>query len=375
MNIGILTYHRSYNYGAFLQSIALCSRLNAESDIQAEIIDFNLNKAERRYSLETWNVKRRLRHFFSYKFKKQMHKSFAEGYELTKDMRSDEVLISDSLEKFCQFVFGKYDIIIAGSDEIWKIDNFRGFPSPYFLIGDLGCKKFSYAASARCSFDQLTSSDHVLLHDSLNDFDYISVRDQITFDAVKKELNPDKQIIISCDPVFLYDFKTASVNLNKYITQKINKNVLNQNKPIIIVMSENQALLKEIRQSLHNDYNLVSVFTHCFGYINLPNLNPFEWLTVIANSDFVITSFYHGTCFSIINNTPFISVATKAKKSKLVELLSGTEFENRLIEYDSHECRNWKLLINVFSVPYDSSAFVINKKSTFLHYLEELRNS
>ena len=42
MKVGILTYHRSVNYGAYLQALALCKKLNCEQDISAEIIDFRM---------------------------------------------------------------------------------------------------------------------------------------------------------------------------------------------------------------------------------------------------------------------------------------------------------------------------------------------
>ena len=45
MNIGILTFHRAVNYGAFLQSYSLCKALNRESDIKAEVIDYSMQSA------------------------------------------------------------------------------------------------------------------------------------------------------------------------------------------------------------------------------------------------------------------------------------------------------------------------------------------
>ena len=44
IKVGILTFHRAYNYGAYLQACALCNRLNQEEDIECEIIDFRMQK-------------------------------------------------------------------------------------------------------------------------------------------------------------------------------------------------------------------------------------------------------------------------------------------------------------------------------------------
>ena len=46
MRVGILTYHKTHNYGAFLQSYALTNYLNQMSGIQAEIIDYNTLASE-----------------------------------------------------------------------------------------------------------------------------------------------------------------------------------------------------------------------------------------------------------------------------------------------------------------------------------------
>ncbi len=46
IKVGILTYHRSCNYGAHLQALSLCLRLNDEGDINAEIIDFRMKVEE-----------------------------------------------------------------------------------------------------------------------------------------------------------------------------------------------------------------------------------------------------------------------------------------------------------------------------------------
>ena len=60
MKVGILTFHRSVNYGAYLQALALCKKLNCEQDISAEIIDFRMKCDERhyKYSFQTRQPKR-----------------------------------------------------------------------------------------------------------------------------------------------------------------------------------------------------------------------------------------------------------------------------------------------------------------------------
>lgn len=49
MKIGILTYHSSHNYGAFLQAYALCNALSEKTGNEVEIINFSMEKAENMY--------------------------------------------------------------------------------------------------------------------------------------------------------------------------------------------------------------------------------------------------------------------------------------------------------------------------------------
>ena len=167
MKVGILTYHRSVNYGAYLQALALCKRLNCEQDISAEIIDFRMKCDERhyKYSFQTRQPKRILH-------KIRLNRTFVKSAELLP--KSEAYPSSDSLDDFVKYVSGKYDILIAGSDEIWRTDTFRGFPNPYWLPGDLGCIKVAYAASAaKCCFVDMPEADRSQLEALLKDFSYI----------------------------------------------------------------------------------------------------------------------------------------------------------------------------------------------------------
>ena len=134
MKIGILTYHRAKNYGAYLQAYGLCSRLNEEKDITAEVIDFHMKKEVAAYRIDA-SVKFRIRHFRKYCFLKKLYETFEKSL---RDLPlSQEYCCSDDVEDLRKLVEGKYDVIIAGSDEIFKTDGIRGFPNPYWLEGNM----------------------------------------------------------------------------------------------------------------------------------------------------------------------------------------------------------------------------------------------
>lgn len=375
MKIGIMTYHRSNNYGAYLQAYALCARLNQEDDIKAELIDFRMKKEKENYTVRLKRSKRYiLPNIPRYHFQKKMQKALETAIE--EMTLSEEQCLSDDIADFQKMVYGKYDIIIAGSDEIWKVNGFRGFPTPYWLIGDLGCRKFSYAVSARVKFSLLSMEQLEFLKTILNDFEYISVRDTLTYEEVLKYCAEPSKVTMCCDPSFLYDFNSDEKNGKKLLRERYN---IDNSKKCIGVMTGNDIIAAEIRTLYGEMYNLISLFHWHRGYINAPALSPFEWLDVIAGLDLVMTSYFHATCFSIINNIPFISFGTPAKSSKLIDLLNNVGLKECFIgelKEDLFRKELTTIVEHTMNSPKpDNYAIVEKQRSGFSDFLNCLRKN
>lgn len=329
MKIGIMTYHRACNYGAYLQACALCSRLNREQEIDAEIIDYRMQKEKIFYSKKRWTLKRKIRNFPSYMFLKKIYKTFEKVTFKDEQMKlSHFSLTSDDIGEFTDFVKNKYDLIIAGSDEIWKIDGFRGFPTPYWLIGDLGCVKVSYAASSRSDFSKLAVKDRNLLKSILNDFQIIGVRDTLTKIEIQA-LDDRLPVRLCCDPTFVHEFSTPSVSMTELLRGKAKLCDLKKN---VVVMTENPQIAKEVRKQLKDKFNLISVFHWNIGYQNVSDLTPVEWLKVIKNADYVITSYFHATCFCMKFKTDFLALATSDKGDKVREVITDSHLDDFFIK-------------------------------------------
>lgn len=373
IKVGIVTFHRAYNYGAYLQSCALCGRLNQEPDIDAEIIDFCTQKERNMYASENYSLRRKAWKILkgTYRFSKELEETFRKAQSDPLMKKSADSLVSDSIEEFASFVKGRYDVIITGSDEVWKADGIRGFPSAYWLIGDLGCAKMSYAASGRVDYDKLLDEDGIrILEDALNDFDYITVRDRQTQEQIGK--HTAKEVHLVCDPSFLYDF-TIPENGIEALLPKGEK--LDPSLKTIALLVDDVALAGQIGDALSGKYNLIFTNKSIKGYTSVPTLSPIQWLSLIRQADFVITSFFHGACFSIVNNTPFLAIGTKKKKSKLTELLNGDALETRYIEADIESPPDYAGLVKKLMTDVDFSSEVAGKRSGFTAFLENLRKA
>jgi len=153
MRIGILTYHRSYNYGAFLQCYSLKERLKADfPSCDIEVIDYvhksvrdNYLKIAQSYDDEQVNA-----------YIGKRNSNFDESISYL-DL-SPESFVDDNFECTLDYINSRYDVVIVGSDAVWNWRS-RGFPNIYLLKGYKG-HKLSYAASANLlNFSAVTKEE------------------------------------------------------------------------------------------------------------------------------------------------------------------------------------------------------------------------
>lgn len=320
MKIGIVTYHRARNYGAYLQAYALCSYLNREPWIDAEIIDFQMEREIERYAgkITMSTIRHPVRFWHDRVDGLSQKKLFDEA--LKKQILSEEYFATDSVEGFTEHIKGKYGAVIAGSDEIWKTNGFRGFPNPYWLIGDIGCPKLSYAASARSDFSKLPPADIDTIKETLRDYEFIGVRDVLTQEEVQKYCSPDQVVHLCCDPTLLYDFKPDKENGKQILKKRFG---VNTEKKIIGVMTEDRKISRKIGKCLNkNKFELVSLYQWQPDCVNASLLNPFEWLDVVASLDLLCTSFFHAVIFASKFGIPLLVFGTRDKAAKVKEILT-----------------------------------------------------
>jgi len=76
---------------------------------------------------------------------------------------------------------------------------------------------------------------------------------------------------------------------------------------------------------------------------------PIDWLSNIANSDFIITDSFHGLALSLLFNKQFIVLcADEQKFTRLSSLLRLVKLENRFVKsYSDFENRKFDLLKHI----------------------------
>lgn len=308
MKIGIITLHRTTNYGATLQSYSLFNFLkNSGHDV--ELIDYFSDRLK----------KAQFKHLFHNKFFAfNAVKSWKTNRFLssnTKMSRNTYSSVSDMRE-----VGTDYDVIICGSDEIWNFkSSLLGLDDAFFLRFPCkpATKKISYAASFGSTTDLGESKTQIL--DSLKDFSKISVRDSNSLNLVSKDCGlPAIKVV---DPTFLSDY--SDILRRPKIKQDY-----------VLVYG---GLSPKEREYVKHFADSKGLITIAVGYpcktanINRLDVGPEEWLGFFSCAKYVFTNFYHGVIFSLIFDKPFSALNRPSKSVKVKDLLGDLGLEDRIL--------------------------------------------
>lgn len=307
MKIGILTFHRPINYGAYLQCYALSNRLKREyPNSQINVIDYIAPKERKKILI---NVLRTLKHFgiinalkdivLISKFRKSL-----KYLPLTKDK-----FCSKNLENLYQYIDNNFDLLIIGSDAVFNW-NQNGYPSAFLPNYKFKkCKIASYAASVHgLKYNQCDKKQMNELSNIFSNYEVIGVRDKNTENFVKKS-SENLYPIHCCDPTFFIDCNKALKLANNYDERILKKYKIDLSKKYIVIMLADGEINEVITTKYKKDYTIISLFKNSkYSDAFLYDLTPFEWMAVLSKASLVITSYFHGTLLSLKQNRPVITI-------------------------------------------------------------------
>ena len=224
--------------------------------------------------------------------------------------------------------FSSYDVIYYGSDQIWNTA-LTGGDLAYFGKGFSG-KKIAYAAS---DGGELELTGEVI--SLLNGFSEISCRENALAERLRKE-NVSTPIRTESDPVFLLS-KEAWLRIAEkpkesgyILAYKISDRadfdrqaeLLSEKlgKPVIQIV-----YVKSIKKLFYKRQKFVQ------------GVSPAQFLGYIANADYVLTTSFHGTAFSILFEKPFTVLSFDKRSERVREMLERYGMEECFkagIKYD-----------------------------------------
>lgn len=307
--IGIFTFHRSINYGAFMQAYSLSKKLQKNfPETKVEIIDYTSRLMDEHYVPKI--NRSAIRSPQGYLAKKKQYKLFKSA--LGRLPLSDKKICNDGCtQQVLEAYENDYDIFVVGSDAVWNWCK-RGFPNPYLMNFEKDVKKLSYAASAYgMGPEYVKDEERKYFASSLERFSFIGVRDDYTASLVRSVLpvsNPE----YTCDPTVFLDMDDVFDEIGltreefrKKIYKKLN---ISEDKRIIGMMGVPKELVEKLADRFGDKYVLVNLYNYSrFVKKQLLDITPFEWAAVFGLFDLTVTSFFHGTLLSLRNSTPVIN--------------------------------------------------------------------
>jgi polysaccharide pyruvyl transferase WcaK-like protein len=213
--------------------------------------------------------------------------------------------------------FEQYDVIVVGSDEVWNLSHpWYGGKTLFYGSGIKSGKLISYAAS----FGNYDSSNKLESQwaSMISEFDRISVRDYNSSEDIKNSLGFQPEIVL--DPCLLYPVNIES---------KTNKNYR-----YIAVYGHNFSPF--FAQSLRfwadrKKIKLISIgYRNDWAHQQWIDAGPDDFIFCIAQSEAVITNFFHGCIFSLSFFKPFICDITQYRSNKIRDLMRLLRSEYRI---------------------------------------------
>ncbi len=326
MKIGILTFHTALNYGAIFQAIGLTEYLRANNH-DAEIIDYRPHAEF--LSLKNRSFLRKIRRLIGIVLSFIPNKILKYKFD-----KFNKIHLHTSREILCvpSQIPLNYDVYIIGSDQVWNKKLIHHDAHDIFLGNfnrPAASKLISYAASAGNGEALLDSAE---FSDTLTRYDAISVREKTLQDFLKNRFNTYSQVVI--DPTLLID---ENFWINKASSQN--------DKPYILIYLVNRSdeARKIIRwaKQIAKQKNLALKFIpsqhYIFNYKWYKFPSPQDFLNLFFNASYVITTSFHGCCFSVIFKKTFYALSFGDKnENRINTLLSTLNLEDRRIKLDAN---------------------------------------
>ena len=303
MKIGTITFHGSHNYGSVLQAYAL-QKFTVElfrehgAPCDYEIINYRSRTQKSIYELpRPDSMKGLVKWGMSLPYRKGLHTQ----YQRFESFINDRLQLSEEFNdagKLGNRVL-RYDVLMAGSDQIWNI---RSLDFSYAYLFE-GCdnKKISYAASLGPLPINWEKYDKERYGRLIDGFDTLSVRERQSARLLQiPAVNRKPEVLV--DPTLL-------MSVSEW--RKIQSN-MDPGRYILFYCLEPKNVHLKMAKQLSELTGLKVVITgyrNKWDYINTfekkYEAGPEDFLSLIDHAAVILTSSFHGTAFSLIYEKPF----------------------------------------------------------------------
>lgn len=358
MKIGIVTFVKCDNYGAELQAYALQKKLNMLG-YDTEVIDLEKEKGVIESSFSSYKnaIVNRYKQYGLIRGTLKISELVRDKYKSRKAFAANSDKVNErhkifeaffntyikhsnryyTLEEMRNIGHLPYDVMIAGSDQIWNYMQTRYLDVFFLMMANRwNAKKISYAASF--SVSRIPRDKKAMYKQYIENMDAISVREITGMDIVKSCSAREATLVL--DPTLL-------ISRTEWIEYVGREDYLPKDKKYVVIYTLSGShyiytLAKNIAGRLGAEViNIKLGFAKVDGdegITHIWNAGPREFISIFNQAVYVITDSFHGTAFSINFNIPFTTLLNPASNinSRALSILKQTGTESRLI-YDNGE--------------------------------------
>lgn len=331
MKIGIATIHNHYNYGALLQAYALNFFLN-QNGHDSEIIDCQIDPGHPR----RFNSRLRLLSFL-----KNCHLALIQGQEKRRIARLEQFrreqfrLSARQYSSIADFAAtpSEYNCLLTGSDQVWNPAKLNREISKFYYLefeNKIKCTRGAYASSFGRA--EISDSDLSRIKNKLEHYDFLSAREQSGQETIKRLLGINVPHVV--DPTFL-------LNAHDYARLAAPRQIVGDYVLVYPMELGNQNaffhLVREVKRQ--TKLQIVIVFPDYFSlrWLLIRGKHVFdagvsEFISLIKHAKYVCTNSFHGICFSLIHEKPFLSVSHSLNAARAASLLGRLGLADKLID-------------------------------------------
>jgi polysaccharide pyruvyl transferase len=310
--IGVLTFHKCINYGSYWQARCLVEGLRAEGH-DAELLDHHcecVTRAEIRCALQPRLPERASR---------EERRGYSAKVREFADAMAD-LPLSARFPLHEPETAEAYDTIVVGSDEVWNLAHpWYGGKPIFYGVGLKTPRLVAYAGSFG------SYSCHWGLHDywadRLKRFDALSVRDCNSLWLVHGSTGVEPELVL--DPCLLFQDAARAEPANGGEPYAL---IYGHSLPDWLAGAAQ-------RWAASEGVRLLSV-----GYRNgwadeqRISASPQAFAGLMAGARAVVTNFFHGCVFALLNRKPFLTAGSPYRLHKLRDLTGLIGAEHRMVD-------------------------------------------
>jgi hypothetical protein len=313
--VGVLTFHRCINYGSYWQARAVVEGLR-QAGHDAVLLDHHsarVNRAEWRNAFQPTLPRRTARSdYASYAVKtRKFFEAFAQ-LPLSLPFKLEDPAGME-----------RCDAVVVGSDEVWNLRHPWYAACPLFFGEGVKSEHLvSYAASFGCH-----DADEPLDErwaEPLRRFAALAVRDDNSRRLLAASLGSEPELVL--DPCLQFDGVCRREGEACADTA------------VVYGHGFSADFAGAVRDwAERRSVRLVSIgYRNDWADAQWLSAGPEEFASAMGAARAVVTNFFHGCVFALLNEKPFVCTPTEYRRNKLSALIGSVAAEERMIDGPAH---------------------------------------